>query len=220
MFFDSQPNIFYPTNNEGLKLSKNLFRRVRYRDNLNALYVNSSKYTILEGETPEAVSFKRYGSTEWYWTILLLNNIIDLKKSWPCTAGQLDEFIDLKYKNTSDYPRHWETKQITDANNNIILESGIIVELCENRPEQLTPNYFPDYSFTYTIDDDEFSLFGDNVLTVITNREYEYINNENKKEIFVINGSYLTTMKTELENLFKYETNYKIDENGIRLPEI
>jgi RPA family protein len=62
-------------------------------------------------------------------------------------------------------------------------------------------------------------LSGSQVMTPVTNREFEYRENQNKKEIFIIRPEYLTTMQDEIASLFKYDTKYKIDSAGVRFSE-
>ncbi len=220
MFFDSQPNIYYPQSKGGAKLSKNLFRRVRFRDNINSLYINSFKYTIQEGETPETISYEKYGSTEWYWTILLLNNIIDLNNDWPVDAIELDASIERAYGPRQNVIKHWETFQIKNSAGITVLPGNVIVELNEGRPAQIAPNYYPAYSFTFKDGPVIKTLTGPQVLRRVTYREFEYDKNENKKEIFLIQKKYLSKMKDEISKLFAYDTQYNIDELGVRLPDM
>lgn len=214
MFFDSQPNFYYPYKG-GLKLSKNLFRRVRFRDNLNALYVASSRYTIQQGETPEQVSNKQYGSPDWYWTILILNNIIDVHQDWPVSDYELDLAIEKNYGNTQDKIKFWETKERYEGNN-LVLEGGVIIEYNQNTSAQQVAGYYPSYTFTTP---NGTTLSGSQVMTPVTNREFEYRENEKKKEIFLIRPQFLTTMEEEIATLFAYDTEYKIDSSGIRFSE-
>jgi len=209
MFFDAQPNFYYPYKG-GIKLSKNLFRRVRFRDNLNSLYVVSTRHTIQTGETPEIISNEKYGSTDWYWTILLLNNIIDMNNDWPVSEYELDNAIEQKYGHEQNNVRFWETKSVYEGDN-LVLKSGIILEYNEGRESQQNPNYYPSFSFN--------GKSGIEVIEKVTNREYEYRQNEKKKNIYLIKPEYLTTMQEEIETLFAYETAYKIDSAGIRSSE-
>ena len=214
MFFNSQPDFYYPYKG-GLKLSKNLFRRVRFRDNLNALYVASTRYTIQQGETPEQVSNKQYGSPDWYWTILILNNIIDVHQDWPVSDYELDLAIEKNYGDTQDDIRFWETNEKYEGNN-LVLEGGVIIEYNQNTPAQQVAGYYPVYTFKTP---NGSTLSGSQVMTPVTNREFEYRENEKKKEIFLIRPEFLTTMEEEIATLFAYDTNYKIDSAGIRFSE-
>ena len=53
----------------------------------------------------------------------------------------------------------------------------------------------------------------------VTNLEFEIRENEKKKEIFLIRPEFLTTMQEEIEKLFAYDTEYKIDSKGVRFSE-
>jgi len=219
MFFTAQPDFYYPHKGEN-KVSKNLFRRIRFRDNLNTVYVNSVKYILKEGETPESISHSRYGSTQWYWTILLLNNIIDVNADWPRTSLQLDTNIEEKYGTTAKNPKYWETLEIRNSGGTIIQEGGIVVEMYQGLSSQNASNYFPNFNLSYIEGTTTITLPANKVLQKITNRDYEYSNNEKKKEIYLIKNRYLPMLEKEVKELFKYDTEYKIDSNGIRYSEV
>jgi len=145
MFFDATPNFLYPdfVTPGKYKLSKNLFRRVRIRDSFNAVYASSRSYTILSGETPDSIAYNKLGNSDWYWTILLLNNITDTDKQWPLSNDELEKFIENKYGSLANKPRHWETNTIKDSNGDIVLESGNIIEIFMDTTEQNQTNYVP-----------------------------------------------------------------------------
>lgn len=65
----------------------------------------------------------------------------------------------------------------------------------------------------------ERTVTGEQNLTEITNREYEYQLNELKREIYLPKTSSLPVLDEEIKNLLKYETSYKITDEGYRLPE-
>lgn len=145
MFFDSIPNFLYPdfTDSGRVKLSKNIFRRVRIRDSFNAVYASSRPYTIIGGETPDSIAYDKLGGSEWYWTILLLNNIYDTSKQWPMADLELDQYIDSKYGDQANKPRHWETIEIKDNDGNVVLPNGTIVEQYTNSAAQNATGYVP-----------------------------------------------------------------------------
>jgi len=59
------------------------------------------QYIVSEGETPESVSFIYYGSVDFYWTILVINNIKSRFFDWPLGAQELSSVIENKYGNKS-----------------------------------------------------------------------------------------------------------------------
>lgn len=222
MFFESTPDFLYPDfyTSGKFKLSKNLFRRVRPRDNINASYASETKYIIKSGETPDSIAYSLLGSVEWYWTILLLNNITDYQSQWPLSDFELEKILDEKYGDLLDKPRHWETREIKDFNSNIVLNSGIIIEPFTNSTAQNATNYTPTWSFNYVYSDDGTTITKRSLtgldLYKVTNKEYEHKLNDLKREIFIPKTGSLTTMESELEELLAYDTEYKITDEGWR----
>ena len=222
MFFDSTPNFLYPDFFEAgkFKLSKNLFRRVRARDSINSIFSSSTKYTIKSGQTPDQIAYDLLGDTEHYWTILLINNITDTQTQWPYDDYELDKIIEDRYGNLADKIRHWETKEVKDSYNNIVLDSGIIIEVFSNTTAQNASSYTPTWSWTYAYSrsDDavtERTLTGSDLYPT-TNREYEHQLNDLKREIWIPQPSSISMMESEIEELLEYDTEYKITKEGWR----
>jgi hypothetical protein len=232
MFFDSIPNFLYPDFKVAgkYKLSKNIFRRIRVRDSFNATYAASNSYTIQEGETPDSIAYKELGSSEWFWTILVLNNITDMNTMWPMTADELDKYIEKKYGDYQNKPRYWETSEVRDSNNNIVLEPGIIVEMFQDKPDQNLVNYKPQIKtqdIRYVSQD---SLKGSTTITLGSAenlRVGDLLNAQYLTKISAINGNVITVDRPLEYNMFpgfaiqfsRYETWKKIyidslDTNG------
>ena len=222
MFFDSTPNFLYPDFFEAgkFKLSKNLFRRVRARDSINSIFSSSVKYTIKSGQTPDQIAYDLLGDTEHYWTILLINNITDTQTQWPYDDYELDKIIEDRYGNLADKIRHWETKEVKDSYNNIVLDSGIIIEVFSNTTAQNASSYTPTWSWTYAYSRSdsavtERTLTGSDLYPT-TNREYEHQLNDLKREIWIPQPSSISLMESEIEELLEYDTEYKITKEGWR----
>lgn len=222
MFFDSTPNFLYPDFFEAgkFKLSKNLFRRVRARDSINSIFSSSTKYTVKSGQTPDQIAYDLLGDTEHYWTILLINNITDTQTQWPYDDYELDKIIEDRYGNLADKIRHWETKEVKDSYNNIVLESGIIIEVFSNTTAQNASSYTPTWSWTYAYSRSdsavtERTLTGSDLYPT-TNREYEHQLNDLKREIWIPQPSSISMMESEIEELLEYDTEYKITKEGWR----
>lgn len=222
MFFDSTPNFLYPDFFEAgkFKLSKNLFRRVRARDSINSIFSSSVKYTIKSGQTPDQIAYDLLGDTEHYWTILLINNITDTQTQWPFDDYELDKIIEDRYGNLADKIRHWETKEVKDSYDNIVLDSGIIIEVFSNTTAQNASSYTPTWSWTYAYSRSdsavtERTLTGSDLYPT-TNREYEHQLNDLKREIWIPQPSSISMMESEIEELLEYDTEYKITKEGWR----
>lgn len=70
-----------------------ILRRVKFVDSFGGLRTYK-KYTVQYGETPDIVATKLYGSSEWYWLIMLFNNMTDPFRDWPRSG--LDNDIDTR----------------------------------------------------------------------------------------------------------------------------
>jgi hypothetical protein len=55
------------------------------------------KYDIRDGDTPESVAYKLYGSAEKHWIVLAMNDIVDPQYEWPLDQITLGKFVDSKY---------------------------------------------------------------------------------------------------------------------------
>lgn len=57
-----------------------------------------SYYTIQEGERPDNVSYKLYGTTDYYWTFFYVNqHLVNAFNDWPKDTSALTEFVESKY---------------------------------------------------------------------------------------------------------------------------
>lgn len=54
-------------------------------------------YVVSDGDTPENVSYKFYGTPLYHWIILIINEITDPREEWPLSERQLTDMITLKY---------------------------------------------------------------------------------------------------------------------------
>lgn len=59
------------------------------------------QYEIIEGETPESVSFNYYESVDYYWVILTMNNIASRYFQWPLNSQELGQYVESVYGNKS-----------------------------------------------------------------------------------------------------------------------
>ena len=55
------------------------------------------KYDIRDGDTPESIAYKLYGSSEKHWIVLAMNDIVDPQYDWPLDQITLGNFVNSKY---------------------------------------------------------------------------------------------------------------------------
>jgi len=98
-YFNYFPTVFY-TNSDtstGLDTVTNIIARFSFeselKENTNIFY----PYEIQDGDTPETIANKFYGSSERHWLVLMFNNIIDPQYDWPLDQRTLITYINEKY---------------------------------------------------------------------------------------------------------------------------
>ena len=63
-YFSKFPSINYPYNeNEDIKQSVDVLKRIGIRENIKNDFAVWEKYTIVDGEKPESIAYKLYGSS-------------------------------------------------------------------------------------------------------------------------------------------------------------
>ena len=109
-YFDKFPLLVYDAKGQGnYKLVTDILRRVKMRSAIQDGAVLFDKYDVKNGENPEDVAFKWFGSADLHWVILLTNNITDRYYDWPLNQPQFAEFLTDKYgAGNEDSIHHYE----------------------------------------------------------------------------------------------------------------
>ena len=105
-YFSYLPDVYvrsssYRNNNvDPHVLAKNLFRRIKIRENLDDIILGFSQYTIRNNQRPDGVAFDFYGNSGYDWIVLIVNNIINLYSEWPMTEDELYKMCEENYGTT------------------------------------------------------------------------------------------------------------------------
>lgn len=135
-YFNELPNISYVSrikdasrNDERIEV-KNLFKRVKLRDDIESVITAFEYYEIPENTRPDILAEKLYGDPELDWVILVANNITNVKDQWPLDNDALYNYMIEKYgsEEALDDIHHYETTEVRDEFNRVVLNEGIIVD--------------------------------------------------------------------------------------------
>ena len=191
----------YRTNNvDPYTLAKNIFRRIKIRENLDDIILGFNQYTIKNNQRPDQVSLEIYGTMEYDWVVLLTNNIINLYDEWPMSEDELERYIDSTYEEDADSGHHWVTQRITDISGRILVKEDRIV------PE----------SYTYTRPDGTL-IAKEETVRPISVYDHEASKNDQKRNIYLLRKEYVTAFIEEFSTLCDYLPNSEIDvEEGIK----
>ena len=112
-YFAHFPTMFYDAVQDGTsspKVVTDILRRVKVRNEIKNNVSAFSSYRVPAGERPEDVSYKFYGTVDYYWIVLLMNDIKDRFYDWPLTAHQFEKYVQDKYSDPNGI-HHYEVAQ-------------------------------------------------------------------------------------------------------------
>ena len=191
-YFRELPNLRYPsflsekTSSLDYVEVKNLFRRVKLRDDLQNSFTVFDRYEIPEGARPDIVAEELYGNAEFDWIVLTVAGILNVRNQWPLNNRDLYNYCLDKYGESLNSNRFFETTEVKDTNGRMILPKGKVVDSNFKIPKPGEP--------TATI----------NPVVGINNYEYEVRLNEEKRNIFVLREEYLQEFLSDMRDLMIY----------------
>jgi len=142
MYFSNFPKIVYDfdlPNGVDYKIVTDITRNVRLRKQILENILVYDYYDIGEGETPEIISEKIYGTPYYHWVIMLVNQRYDYINDFPLTQLELDTHIDKKYGDKKYHVHDYKVNGIIKEGINIItlrdseLEGGGIGMMAEGK---------------------------------------------------------------------------------------
>ena len=196
-YFSYFPNVYIGegiTDDENFKyrLVKNIFRRVKARDELEKYTTQFESYSIRDGETPSSLAYRFYEDPFLDWVFLVVNNIIDVYDEWPRAEADLVQYIKEKYDDPEEI-HHYETQEVL-YNGIIYINEGIIVN----------------DSYRATMPDGTIKSEVESVYPV-SNYEYETFKNEQKRLIVIPQPSMVDLMVGEMADLLEYQPHAELD---------
>ena len=187
----------------------NIMSRFSFNATAKDQLVMYYKYDISDGETPEIIADKLYGSPEKHWIILAVNNIKNPQFDWPLRYNDLMKYIDIKYRGvtyannaTSGTGLSWskshthsyyitETRTLvsgTDTTETIVIDAAT-------------------YANTNTTSTVVYTLYDSSNVTITTTKsalsyyDYEMNNNESKRTIDLLRPEFTKTFEQEFRNV-------------------
>ena len=129
-YFEYFPNVFI---GEGVKddesfkyrLAKNIFRRLKVRDDMSQFITAFETYELGDDELPWTLADTMYGNSGLDWTILLTNNITDFYSQWPKKEVNLQMHVAEMYDDP-DAVHHYESYE-QKWNDYVIFKKGMEV---------------------------------------------------------------------------------------------
>ena len=138
-YFENFPKIIYDITGRGdFKVVTDLLRRVKVRDGIKNNISLFDKYNVGDGETPEQTSEILYGTQDYWWVVLLMNNVKDRFYDWPLSTNQFQNYMTSKYAN-ADAIRHYEITQ--ESGPTQIQDNSHLIEVNSTQPGATSVTY-------------------------------------------------------------------------------
>ena len=191
-YFRELPNLLYPSflPNKTSSLDyievKNVFRRVKVRNDLYNNFIVFQKYEIPEGARPDTVAEDLYGTPNFDWVVLTTAGITNIRNEWPLSNRDLYNYVEKKYGNSLNSTRFFETTEVKDSNGRLILPKGKVVDSNFTIPNPTNPSA--------TL----------NPVVGISNFVYETRLNEEKRNINILREDYLSQFVEDMKGLMTY----------------
>lgn len=99
-YFNYFPKVQYSLEDKivNLNVVTNILFRYAFTEELKNNDAAYYTYTIKDGEKPEDIAYRVYGSPERHWMILTFNDIIDPLSDWPMDQRTFKAYLDDKYE--------------------------------------------------------------------------------------------------------------------------
>ena len=192
-YFRELPNIDYQSPFSSRASSrdyiqvKNLFRRVKLRDDLKGSITYLQNYYIRDGFRPDQVALDLYGQSDFDWIVIHSAGIVNIRDEWPLTSKEIYDYSLNKYGNDLNQIKYYVTKEVKDTSGNIYLPEGKVVDS------------------NFTIADPTSPTATLNPVAGVTNYEYEAKINEDKRNITILRPSYKNMFLLDMRDIMTYD---------------
>ena len=199
-YFKQVPDFEYVSRLPDAKISdyiavKNLFKKAELRPDIFQDLSTFQKYQIKGDDRPDNVAEDFYQDSSLDWLVLTCNNIINFQTEWPMSQRDFDRFLLDKYGTYANLEstHHHETLEVKNSKGVVMLEKGLEVE--------------SDFSFSY-YDwwlKEQKTIATANLVTEVTNYQYEEKIEDAKRNIFLLKVRYLNLVTDDLEDIMTYK---------------
>ena len=207
-YFRHVPDFNYVSRSEDKKnindyqLTKNLFKRVKIREEIFNDLSYFTKYKIVGDDRPDNVAYEVYGNSDYDWVVMLANNILNVESEWPLSQESFYKYMIRKYGSEPNFynVHHYETTEVKDSLGRIIIREGFQV------PEN--------YNVSYYDSGLDAQVSTTKVTKSYTNYEYETEKQDNLRNIFLIKREFLGIVIENIEDLMPYKqgsSQYRAD---------
>ena len=165
----------------------NILNRPQIRDKVLANVSSYYPYNVQPNDRPDTIAYDYYGSVAYTWIILLANDIIDPYYDWPLFGINFDNYIIKKFGSL-------ESARITVHHyEEVIREETTIYTEAEGYKKLLEKSI--------VVDESAYNN-SSNPKRIVYNYDYEVIERDKKRNIVLIENTYVKQIQDEFRLLF------------------
>jgi hypothetical protein len=233
-YFTNFPTTQYDILFDGYKSEVvDIFRIVKvkkqYRDDVSYY----TYYDIQDGERPDIVSARLYGTADYYWTFFMINdNLVNVFTDWPLSTEDVQHLSLRKYAGTVLTSNEDFSYKFTVGTTIQGLQSGATATILDKDPDlgiikiqPLTKTFVPGEVIRDTLSNEFITITGQALFkdavhhfedadgyhvpkntvgaTPISNEEHEFIMNDNKSKIKVLRPEYVQVIADQFIDQIK-----------------
>ena len=187
-YFSSIPNVDYDINGtepNQFRSVTNIMQRIRFKPSVLENITDYYPYYVREGERPDIVSFNTYGTVAYSYLILLVNDIVDPLFDWPLPSRQFENYIIEQYGSVS-----------AAQSTNKYYYQVVRAEVAKTGISERVPEY------KIIVDQTTYNSLDSSVRSAQNVYDYEVEQNDNKREIKLINPDFIQDIDYEVKTAF------------------
>ena len=184
-YFSSIPNVDYDINGtepNQFRSVTNIMQRIRFKPSVLENITDYYPYYVREGERPDIVSFNTYGTVAYSYLILLINNIVDPLFDWPLPSRQFENYIIEQYGSVS-----------AAQSTNKYYYQFVRAEVARTGVSERVPEY------KIIVDQTTYNSLDASVRSAQNVYDWETEQNDNKREIKIINPDFIQDIDYEVK---------------------
>ena len=184
-YFKNIPNVLYDINGtepNQFRAVTNIMSRVRFKPSVIENITDYYPYKVLEGERPDIVSYKKYGTVAYSYLILLINDIVDPLFDWPLPSRQFENYIIEQYGSVANA-----------QSTNKYYYQIVRAEVARTGVSERVPEY------KIIVDQTTYNSLDSSVRSAQNVYDWEVEQNDNKRNINVINPDFIQDIDYEVK---------------------
>ena len=218
MYFQNFPPVLYTFKDPAtgqFDQAVNIFARVvmlqSILNNIGVFY----EYAVKDSDTPEIIAAKYYNDPNRHWIVLFANQIIDPYFQWPLSQNEFEQNLIANFgsiANSQATIHHYELQTTVTVTLNYQVTTNTYISNVSSTATAVDGvpfANFPTIAFpvvqvgannSVTFPDTSIVSTGTQ-LVAVSNYEQFFVNNENNRNIVLVQANYIPQIEAELQNL-------------------